>query len=162
MHTFLQFAATLLGQELLATCSVVVGLHPDEATDAIVRVATAHNKPWVVVPCCTFRKKFPHRRLPDGRPVWAMCLASIFVQRLCWFLVCVCVILHMQRGGGTASGRSHGRHREGGDGPQQALGGHPLLHVSEGSLTAGYPMGDRYGIWCWLSYSCKAEHGRWV
>ena len=32
----------------------VIGLHPDEATEAIVDCALAHNKPFAVVPCCVF------------------------------------------------------------------------------------------------------------
>jgi hypothetical protein len=47
----------------------VVGLHPDEATEAIVDYALAHNKPFAVVPCCVFAAQFPGRALKSGAPV---------------------------------------------------------------------------------------------
>ena len=50
-------------------CSVVVGLHPDEATSPIVECARRHGKPFAVVPCCVYPKMFPERRTPDGRAV---------------------------------------------------------------------------------------------
>lgn len=50
-------------------CSVVFGMHPDEATEDIIDLALAHNKPFAVVPCCVFWKRDPHRRTSDGRPV---------------------------------------------------------------------------------------------
>ena len=39
-----------------------VGLHPDEATDAIVDVALQLNIPFAVVPCCVFPNSFAHVR----------------------------------------------------------------------------------------------------
>lgn len=50
--------------------AVVVGLHPDEATDSIVEAALAAHKPFAVVPCCTFWKENGHRRLRNGSPVF--------------------------------------------------------------------------------------------
>ncbi len=50
--------------------AVVVGLHPDEATDSIVEAALAARKPFAVVPCCTFWKENGHRRLSNGSPVF--------------------------------------------------------------------------------------------
>ena len=44
-------------------CSVVVGMHPDEATEAIVDFARVRGKPFAVVPCCVFPAMFPHRRV---------------------------------------------------------------------------------------------------
>lgn len=54
---------------LLQTSSAVVGLHPDQATDHIVDYALAFGKPFAVVPCCTFAKLFPLRKMADGRQV---------------------------------------------------------------------------------------------
>ena len=54
-------------------CSVVVGMHPDEATEAIVDFARVRGKPFAVVPCCVFPAMFPDRRVrrdgegEDGR-----------------------------------------------------------------------------------------------
>ena len=53
----------------LAECSVVIGLHPDGATDAIVDFALEHDKPFALLPCCVYRKQFPERRLPGGGTV---------------------------------------------------------------------------------------------
>ena len=39
---------------LLADASVIVGMHSDEATEAIVATAVRHRKPFAVVPCCVF------------------------------------------------------------------------------------------------------------
>ena len=44
-------------------CSVVIGMHPDEATEAIVDFARARGKPFAVVPCCVFPAMFPDRRV---------------------------------------------------------------------------------------------------
>ena len=54
---------------LVQDASLLVGMHPDEATDAILDVALAFRKPFAIVPCCVFGQKFPDRRLPDGSPV---------------------------------------------------------------------------------------------
>lgn len=42
--------------ELLAHCSVILGMHPDEATEWIVDLAIKHSKPFAIVPCCVFPK----------------------------------------------------------------------------------------------------------
>ena len=52
---------------LLATCSAIVALHPDEATDAIVDTAVEKRIPFVIVPCCVFFRLFPHRRKPGSK-----------------------------------------------------------------------------------------------
>lgn len=56
-------------QEVLRSASVVVGLHPDEATEAIVDVALAEKRRFAVVPCCVFAERFNHRELSPGVPV---------------------------------------------------------------------------------------------
>jgi hypothetical protein len=51
-------------------CSVLVGLHPDQATDPIMDIGFALNLPWVIVPCCVFPNLFTQRQLqPSGRVV---------------------------------------------------------------------------------------------
>lgn len=55
--------------ELMRSCSVLVGLHPDQATEAIVDAALALGKPFAVVPCCVFPTLFPGRRLRTGQAV---------------------------------------------------------------------------------------------
>lgn len=55
--------------ELLQTCSVLIGMHPDQATEPIVDVALRLGKPFAVVPCCVFGHENRHRRLKDGGKV---------------------------------------------------------------------------------------------
>ena len=51
-------------ERALAECSVVLGMHPDQATDAIVDFALERGKPFAVVPCCVYSREFPSRRRP--------------------------------------------------------------------------------------------------
>ncbi|KAK9810172.1 hypothetical protein WJX72_006052 [[Myrmecia] bisecta] len=53
----------------LRDCSVLVGMHPDQAVEYIVDYARKSRKPFAVVPCCVYFNEFPWRRLPDGTPV---------------------------------------------------------------------------------------------
>ncbi|KAE8990024.1 hypothetical protein PR003_g16954 [Phytophthora rubi] len=55
--------------QLVKQASLLLGMHPDEATDSIFDVAIKFNKPFAVVPCCVFGQKFPDRRLADGSKV---------------------------------------------------------------------------------------------
>ena len=47
----------------LRDCSLVVGLHPDSATESIVDFALATGKPFAVVPCCVCAVDFPGRNV---------------------------------------------------------------------------------------------------
>ena len=51
-------------RRVLKECSVVLGMHPDQATDNIFEAALAFGKPVACVPCCVFAREFPHRRRP--------------------------------------------------------------------------------------------------
>jgi hypothetical protein len=55
----------VLEDDRIKTCSAIVALHPDEATDAIVDTAVRLRIPFVIVPCCVFTRLFPHRRMPN-------------------------------------------------------------------------------------------------
>jgi hypothetical protein len=46
--------------------TLVVGFHPDQATDACMDLAILLNIPYCIVPCCVFPCEFPHRQRPDG------------------------------------------------------------------------------------------------
>ena len=46
---------------------LVIGMHPDQATEPIVDLSLEFNKPFAVVPCCVFAHENPERRLQDGR-----------------------------------------------------------------------------------------------
>ena len=48
-------------------CSALVGLHPDQATGAIVDCGLVMGKPWAVVPCCVFPSRYPNRLDASGR-----------------------------------------------------------------------------------------------
>jgi hypothetical protein len=50
---------------------LIVGFHPDQATDACIDLAVLLQVPYCVVPCCVFPSEFPHRRGPDGSRVRA-------------------------------------------------------------------------------------------
>ena len=50
-------------------CDVLVGMHPDQATEPIVDAAIELGKPFAVVPCCVFPELFPERRTKDGDSV---------------------------------------------------------------------------------------------
>ncbi|KAJ3221860.1 hypothetical protein HDU81_010280 [Chytriomyces hyalinus] len=64
--------ATLFDQtvtEEMRNTSLFVGMHPDQATGAIVETAIQCNVPFAVVPCCVFKDEFPDRRLRNGNQV---------------------------------------------------------------------------------------------
>ena len=48
-------------RNLVNSCSVVVGMHPDQAAEHIVDFALQNKKPFVLIPCCVYHKQFPHR-----------------------------------------------------------------------------------------------------
>ncbi|KAF9374835.1 hypothetical protein CPB97_011866 [Podila verticillata] len=54
-------------RELVASASILIGLHPDQATEPIVRAALKAGKPFAIIPCCVFGRDNPHRRLPVVR-----------------------------------------------------------------------------------------------
>jgi hypothetical protein len=58
-------AASAALHTILST-KLVVGFHPDQATDACMELARALGVPYCIVPCCVFPKEFPNRRLADG------------------------------------------------------------------------------------------------
>lgn len=54
---------------ILDGASLLIGMHPDQATEPIVNGALQAEKPYAVVPCCVFASLAPERRTPDGEPV---------------------------------------------------------------------------------------------
>ncbi|KAI1319310.1 hypothetical protein EDD11_004447 [Mortierella claussenii] len=55
-------------KELVHDASIMIGLHPDQATEPIVRAALKAKKPFAIIPCCVFGRDNPHRRLPKLAP----------------------------------------------------------------------------------------------
>ncbi|KAF9131150.1 hypothetical protein BGW39_002180 [Mortierella sp. 14UC] len=56
-------------RDVFERASILIGMHPDQATEPIVTMALKHNKPFAVVPCCVFAHENPDRRLLDGGEV---------------------------------------------------------------------------------------------
>ena len=78
---------------LWARASVLCGMHPDEATDAIVDLALAADKPLAVVPCCVFPRLFDQRVLrtnvAPGQPTsgvgeWRLVKVRSYEDYLLW------------------------------------------------------------------------------
>eukprot|EP01060_Flectonema_neradi_P013382 TRINITY_DN20146_c0_g1_i1.p1 TRINITY_DN20146_c0_g1~~TRINITY_DN20146_c0_g1_i1.p1 ORF type:complete len:373 (+),score=76.59 TRINITY_DN20146_c0_g1_i1:39-1157(+) len=63
--------------------SCVVGLHPDEATDLVVKLALKYKTAFAVVPCCVFPSKFPDRILCDGSAVVTTDQLLTYLTELC-------------------------------------------------------------------------------
>lgn len=57
----------------LATFDLVVAMHPDEATEPMLRAALAHGADFAVVPCCVF----PLDGVRRTRAEWVEYLASL-------------------------------------------------------------------------------------
>ena len=52
----------------IRNCSILVGMHPDQATEAIIDLASVGiHKPFAVVPCCVMPKLFPNRKYPTTK-----------------------------------------------------------------------------------------------
>lgn len=48
---------------------LIIGFHPDQATDSCIDLARELGVPFCIVPCCVFPSQFPHRKLPNGNRV---------------------------------------------------------------------------------------------
>ena len=78
--------------------SLVVGLHPDEATGAIVELALEHGKPFAVVPCCVFPQRFPDRMIVPAVPLKCPVATPLeppparYVSALCSFVRVLCEV----------------------------------------------------------------------
>lgn len=53
----------------ITECSIIVGLHPDQASGVMIDLAILLQKPFVIIPCCVYGKQFPKRKLLDGTRV---------------------------------------------------------------------------------------------
>ena len=53
-------------EELSNKISLVLGLHPDQATEPLIDTALAFDLPFAVIPCCVFAHENPHRMLGNG------------------------------------------------------------------------------------------------
>ena len=62
------FTEQFFDQHSVASSEVrlVMGLHPDEATEPLLDTALASSINFAVIPCCVFSQLFPHRRLRNN------------------------------------------------------------------------------------------------
>mmetsp|Transcript_16778 Transcript_16778/g.24653 ORF Transcript_16778/g.24653 Transcript_16778/m.24653 type:complete len:156 (+) Transcript_16778:1-468(+) len=51
--------------QAIQNASLILGIHADGATEAIVDAALMYNKPFMVVPCCVFPSLFQTRMVKD-------------------------------------------------------------------------------------------------
>eukprot|EP00743_Colponemidia_sp_Colp-15_P008189 GILK01008881.1.p1 GENE.GILK01008881.1~~GILK01008881.1.p1 ORF type:complete len:481 (+),score=73.03 GILK01008881.1:54-1445(+) len=63
-----QFIDDPRNESLLKRVGLIIGMHPDQATECIVDYALSRNLPFAVVPCCVFVSEFPDRRF-NGQQV---------------------------------------------------------------------------------------------
>ncbi|KAJ1459510.1 hypothetical protein M885DRAFT_511525 [Pelagophyceae sp. CCMP2097] len=86
----------------VAASGVLVGMHADGATEAIVDAALAQQKSFAVVPCCVFASYFESRRLFDPAGVNAKAVKTHAE---------LCAYLASKAGAGTAALDFPGRNR---------------------------------------------------
>eukprot|EP00435_Cladocopium_sp_Y103_P006027 s2958_g1.t3 len=64
--------------EAIRSCGLILGFHPDQATETCIDLALQLRRPFAVCPCCVFPKEFPERKL-RGRTVdigWRVLMQS--------------------------------------------------------------------------------------
>ena len=66
--------------DILLRVRLIVGFHPDQATEASIDLAMLLNVPFAMVPCCVFPSEFPHRTNIDGTRVRTY---TEFIDYLC-------------------------------------------------------------------------------
>lgn len=49
-------------KEKIENCSILLGMHSDQATEHILKYAISNNKPCAIVPCCVCRNSALHRQ----------------------------------------------------------------------------------------------------
>lgn len=52
---------------LVCSCSLIAGMHPDGATEAIINTSLRLGVPFAILPCCFSQKLFPKRTQHDGK-----------------------------------------------------------------------------------------------
>ncbi|KAL9188325.1 hypothetical protein ACHAXT_006703 [Thalassiosira profunda] len=62
-----QIAGARMALRAFQSLDLIVGFHPDQATEATIDLALLLKVPFAVVPCCVFPKEFPGRTLNGQR-----------------------------------------------------------------------------------------------
>ena len=72
-------------RHLIRTCSMIAAMHPDQATEPILKLArlfgTDDIKPFAILPCCVMPSLFPHR-VYQGQPVRSYKIFCQYLQSL--------------------------------------------------------------------------------
>lgn len=68
-HRCEEFNGKCEGYDASIPVSIVVGMHPDSATELIIDAALKDGLSFAVVPCCVFPLQFPHRKNMSGGDV---------------------------------------------------------------------------------------------
>ena len=69
LHEMEEFGEEEYIRNILVSSRLLIGMHPDQATEPLVDLALATDKAFAVVPCCVFPRDNSHRRLKDGTTV---------------------------------------------------------------------------------------------
>lgn len=56
-------------RERISTCSLIAGMHPDGATEAVIRTSLRLGVPFAILPCCFSQKLFPNKSVSENVPV---------------------------------------------------------------------------------------------
>jgi hypothetical protein len=71
-------------KEIMNKCKLIVGMHPDEATVSIVKVALKYNINFAIVPCCVFPTIFKDRFLNSGQFVVDYTHLISYIEEICF------------------------------------------------------------------------------
>jgi hypothetical protein len=72
---------TFQDRALIRSCSMIVGMHPDQATEPIIRLAMHLRVPFALLPCCVMPSLFP-LRFHQGQPVRSYRVFCQYLQAL--------------------------------------------------------------------------------
>jgi hypothetical protein len=72
---------TFQDRALIRSCSMIVGMHPDQATEPIIRLAMHLGVPFALLPCCVMPSLFP-LRFHQGQPVRSYRVFCQYLQAL--------------------------------------------------------------------------------
>ena len=53
--------------DIFMKCKVIIGMHPDQATEPIVDVSLKYDKSFAILPCCVFPNLYPKYMEVDGK-----------------------------------------------------------------------------------------------
>lgn len=69
LSTERQITNAVQALDAILSLRLIIGFHPDQATEPCMDLATVLNIPFCICPCCVFPSEFPHRRNAEGEQV---------------------------------------------------------------------------------------------